>query len=292
MSKSQNLYEILNVNKDCSIAEIKSQYKKLALLYHPDKNSSSDAKYKFIDINNAYQVLSDPIKRNEYDQMSEDQRVIFYNQLHDYIKQKIPNLDNYINFFFSNDTEFRNFVLDIDVVGILKKMVTKISSVNIFNNCNIYGTVSASIEDKYFQKYREIQVTRQTRETKTFFIPLADYQTIFKNEGEFDPITGKYGDIIINVKTEHHSQYFIIDDDLYYNLDISLYEYLYGGEFIIDHFNEKILISHLGFIIDSPIIIKSNKGLKKMDGTCGDLIIIIKIRNLNEIKDKIHSLEN
>lgn len=62
-----NCYEILSVNKNSTIEQIKANYKKLALKFHPDRNSSPDAENKFKEISAAYQILSDPIKKKTYD---------------------------------------------------------------------------------------------------------------------------------------------------------------------------------------------------------------------------------
>ncbi len=65
----RDYYEILGLNKNATTEEIKKAYRKLALKYHPDRNSSdSNAEKKFKEINEAYQVLSDPEKRTRYDQ--------------------------------------------------------------------------------------------------------------------------------------------------------------------------------------------------------------------------------
>jgi molecular chaperone DnaJ len=64
---SRDYYEILGVKKDASADEIKRAYRKLAREYHPDVNKESGAADKFKEINEAYQVLSDPDKRSQYD---------------------------------------------------------------------------------------------------------------------------------------------------------------------------------------------------------------------------------
>ncbi len=61
-------YEVLEVSKDCSSAQLKKSYRKLAMKYHPDRNpDDKEAEEKFKRINEAYQVLSDEEKRSIYD---------------------------------------------------------------------------------------------------------------------------------------------------------------------------------------------------------------------------------
>lgn len=68
LSKPKDYYGILEVDFDATEEEIRSNYIRLALKWHPDKHKDqAGATSKFQEINEAYQVLSDPLKRQEYD---------------------------------------------------------------------------------------------------------------------------------------------------------------------------------------------------------------------------------
>ncbi|CCF55851.1 hypothetical protein KAFR_0A04160 [Kazachstania africana CBS 2517] len=70
---AQDYYKILGVNKDANDKEIKSAYRQLSKKYHPDKNpGDEEAHNKFIEVGEAYDVLSDSEKRNIYDQYGAD----------------------------------------------------------------------------------------------------------------------------------------------------------------------------------------------------------------------------
>jgi DnaJ-class molecular chaperone len=64
-------YEILGVSRNATLDEIKAAYRKQALKWHPDRNKSPEATEKFKQINKAFEVLSDPKKREIYDQYGE-----------------------------------------------------------------------------------------------------------------------------------------------------------------------------------------------------------------------------
>lgn len=65
---SNNFYDILWVSKEASADEIKKAYRKMAMKYHPDRNKTDkDAESKFKEVNQAYETLSNPQKKKQYD---------------------------------------------------------------------------------------------------------------------------------------------------------------------------------------------------------------------------------
>lgn len=69
MAEKRDYYEVLGIDKNASEDEIKKAYRKMAIKYHPDRNpNNKEAEEKFKEAAEAYEVLHDPQKRQQYDQ--------------------------------------------------------------------------------------------------------------------------------------------------------------------------------------------------------------------------------
>ena len=67
MANQRDYYQVLGVPRSASQEDIRTKFRRLALEYHPDRNKDPNAQEKFKEVNSAYQALSDPQKRAQYD---------------------------------------------------------------------------------------------------------------------------------------------------------------------------------------------------------------------------------
>ena len=120
----KNYYEILGVSQNASMEEIKKAFRKLAFEYHPDRNKTKSAEERFKTINEAYQVLSDPKTRSQYDQHGTYSR--FDNQVNGF-----EGFEDFVGF----GDVFDSFFGGNDISSAKKK--ASIANINIAKNVDI-----------------------------------------------------------------------------------------------------------------------------------------------------------
>ena len=119
---NKNLYDILGLSKNATFEEIKSKYKSLAQQHHPDKGGDPEL---FKEIKNAYEVLSDPISRKQYDTTGHFENRV---NIRDEALERLSNL------FFNI---VPNINPDIDDLILIMKNETRRERQNINNNINL-----------------------------------------------------------------------------------------------------------------------------------------------------------
>ena len=140
----KDYYNILGVNKSSNKEEIKTAYKKLALKYHPDKNTDNkeQAEEKFKEISEAYEILSDDQKKNNYDN---GQNIIIQNHNpFDIFENIFRNHNTKININLNNiNTNFSSTNTSTQIIG--NKKITRIQKTTKTEN-GTQTTVEEKIE--------------------------------------------------------------------------------------------------------------------------------------------------
>ena len=140
----KDYYSILEIDKNADKNTIKNAYKKLALKYHPDKNTDNkeQAEEKFKEISEAYEILSDDQKKNNYDN---GQNIIIQNHNpFDIFENIFRNHNTKININLNNiNTNFSSTNTSTQIIG--NKKITRIQKTTKTEN-GTQTTVEEKIE--------------------------------------------------------------------------------------------------------------------------------------------------
>ena len=208
MNSKINLYEILEIESSATNNEIKCAYKKLVLKYHPDKmnkiNISEEEKNKkFVEIKNAYDILSDPEKRKHYDKKNNytnNYENYNINMLYEDIKSLITNNEYLLlikiiekKISLSDKKDLLKNLENMNIMTLLLNNTVKILDINI--------QVEFTIRELYNNEPKKISYQRELNETFEEYIYPIDKIQIYENEGERITINNSIymGDLIINV---------------------------------------------------------------------------------------------
>jgi DnaJ-class molecular chaperone len=237
----KNYYKLLGVDRTATFEDIKKSYKRLLLLYHPDKPTGN--RQMFDDIQMAYEILSNPQKRHIYDS------TLVYEEepslLHDFFMTMLDVLHTQVN-MTKDATKDKHTT---------KKNATTKSSTKK-NEFDIVLRLQVTLDEIYNEEVKKV-VAKVKRngdwKNETLYVNLIDVQPqyIYKNLGDDNK-----GDIIIRLDIQKHPIINRLDNDLYISEKVNLYEYIYGCHKII-HF-----LDHQTLEITVPSLYKHNNGFK------------------------------
>jgi curved DNA-binding protein len=243
----KDYYKTLGVGKTATEAEIKSAYRKLAKQYHPDKNpGDKKAEDKFKEINEAYEVLSDPAKRQKYDALgSSYQRYQQYGGSGGFDwgpwtsgGRGAPGSGGRVEYegdlsdLFGGAAGFSDFFDQIfGSMGGGTQTRTRRPTTTTLRGQDHERTVELSLEEALKGTVRDLQKGSRKLEVK---IPAGSRTgTRVRISGEGGPVAGgPSGDMFLVVKLTEHPRFKLRGDgpDLQIDLPVDLYTAVLGGE--------------------------------------------------------------
>lgn len=271
-------YKVLGVESNATQAEIKKAYRRLAKIYHPDKNgNSTEAKERFQEINEANQVLSDPEKRKKYDMYGEN-----WKNAEEFESQRREYRNSSGGYDFGGFGGFGDFSRGSGNASGFSDFFEE-----LFGN-RAYGTRGGKdIEATLSLKLRDIATTgKQTfsinGENIRITIPagIPDGQRIrLKGHGEATP-DGHRGDLYITIRIEPDDIFTRKGNDLYITVAADLYTMVLGGEIIVPTLQGNVKLRIKQDTAPGSTMRLRGKGMPvyKKEEICGDLFVRLELR--------------
>jgi len=270
----KDYYKILGVNKKATSDEIKKAYRKLAKQYHPDANQNNiKAEDRFKEINEAYEVLSDKKKRENYDMFGNnadfkngnnfDPRQYGFNQqTHHSNPQGFSDFFDLFSGGFDINSIFgggrrtnrvpkgRDYHGEVDIT--LEELLKGATRILHVGTSKIKVTIPKEIKDKAKVK--------------------------FKGKGE-KIANGKSGDLILTVNIKAEKGYEIDGKNIIKTIGVTPWEAYFGAEVVVNYFGSSIKIKIPKKINSGRMMRIPKKGMYLKNGERGDLNIKINIVN-------------
>jgi curved DNA-binding protein len=293
-AKFRDYYDVLGVARDASDAEIKKAFRKLALQYHPDvAKDKTTAEEKFKEINEANQVLSDPEKRRQYDELGA-------NWDHPERQAAYPQggfgggPEDGSEFHFDG-TGFSDFFQQFfgsrsRPVGGFRQVWGNGTGGETFaqRGQDIEGDILVTLGEVLYGSERTIRLLRtdprtaqSSTQTLQVKIPpgVRESQLIrLAGKGQEGIGGGNSGNLYLRVKFAQHPDFRVRGTDLYFDLELAPWEAVLGANVHIPTLDGTVSLTiPAGTTAEQKFRLRG-KGLPLGDGTRGDLYVIVSIQ--------------
>ena len=276
----KDYYAILGVKRDAKPDEIRKAYRKLAKEFHPDINKSAGAEDKYKEINEAYEVLKDPAKREKYDRLGQNWR-----NGQDFTP---PNgWGNFSGGTFSTGGDFSDFFRTIfgNAGGIGGFQ-------DIFSNQGYHQTVNKDTEAELTltleQVFRGGEMAMSLNGS-TINVRLPKGIT----EGSRIKLAGKGnngGNLYVNVHIAPHKVFTVEGADLTRDVFVPVWDAVLGRDIRVQTLDGTVSVKMPSGIQDGQKLRLRGKGLPKRDGSNGDMYVRVRVelpKNLSPQQKKL-----
>lgn len=277
-------YQILGISKTATEKDIKNAYRKLARKLHPDVNpNDQDAQRKFQEINEANEVLSDPVKRKKYDQFGKDWK--HGDQSRGSAQSGNPQgrsagEQDYSERF--SDQDFSDFFSSMFGKSGRKENTAR------FKGQDFNADLRLSLKDVYTTQKQTLTVNGKNIRL-TIPAGIENGQTIrIKGHGASGINGGPNGDLLITFSIANDLEFKRVGNNLYKNVEIDLYTAVLGAGITVETMSGKVKLSvQPGTQNDTKVKLKG-KGFPvyKNENQFGDLYISYTIKIPSNLSDK------
>ncbi|MDU7693432.1 MAG: J domain-containing protein [Helicobacter sp.] len=277
----KSLYQTLEVSENASSDEIKKSYRRLARKFHPDINKEKGAEERFKEINAAYEVLSDPKKKAQYDNLGDS---MFGGQnFSDFAQNSGVDFEDLMrNIFGDGMRSSRGFggfsggfggfdfgMQDLDIRANLKIPL---------KTAVLGGKEKISLNNQSF----EIKIPPGIRSNDTIRAAKKGHQA-----------NGRVGDLLLTIEVLEDSEYQIDGDNLHKSIDIPLRTALFGGAIDVSTLYKDVRLKiPQNTRNNQKFRIKEQGAKNRKTNAFGDLILSINIKlpDVKNLSDELKEL--
>ena len=276
--KYKDYYAILGVTRDAKPEDIRKAYRKLSKKYHPDVNKEAGAEEKYKEINEAYEVLKDPDKRQKYDTLGMNweqgqdftpppgwQHVEFGGNMGD-----MGDFSDFFQSLFGNAGRRSNFGGGFgDIFSGRHAPVNRDMEVNL----------TLSLEDAIAGGTHTLLLGNRKLSVR---LPKGI------KEGSQIKLPGKSdmgGDIYVNIHIAEHKTFMTDGYDLIREFHVPVYDAVLGKDITVETLDGELTVKMPAGIQDGQKLRLKGKGMPKRNGTNGDMYVRIRVdipRYVNE----------
>jgi curved DNA-binding protein len=289
----RDYYETLGVSKTASEDEIKSAFRKLARKYHPDvAKDKKEAEEKFKQINEAYEVLSDPEKRRKYDQLGEN-----WNQPGGF--QPPPQWgggqpgggfrwgsgeNGGVEFEFGG-TGFSDFFEAFFGGGRGRSAFGGFGQRGTMaeRGSDVEADIMVTLEEALHGSTRQVSLRRAgSKKTETYQVKIPrgvrEGQRIrLAGQGEAGEGGGKSGDLFLRVRLARHPDFSVEGSDLVHEVKIAPWQAVLGDQIIVPTLEGNARLKLPPGTQGGQRFRLRGRGLPGVSGERGDLYVVVQI---------------
>ena len=282
--KFVDYYKILGVEKTATDKEIKKAYRKLARKYHPDLNpDSKEAENKFIEINEANEVLSNTEDRKKYDKYGKN-----WEHGEEYEKAQKKSHQQQQRYSNTNGNNSNQDFSDYFSSMFGQERASSNQGNRKFRGQDFNAELNLNLKDVY-ETHKQVLTVNNSKIRLSIPAGVENGQVIkIKGKGQTGINGGPNGDLYIKFSIKNHTQFKREGNNLYATVDLDLYTAVLGGEITIDTFNGKVKLKIAPETANQNKVKLKGKGFPvyKKENKFGDLIITYDLKIPTKLSDK------